>query len=557
MILTGLVGLAGLASAQNSTSIAVSSSSSATSSSLVSSSASATAITVAQDGSAQFTAIGAAVTAAQNSGIATVSVLAGTYTESVMIPGTQTITLVGPTASSYAQNKVVITASGTAGAIGFGTANSKGATFKYLNFTNTATSGTAPAAYIKGSNIAFYGCSLVSGSTGVFYAGLSSAIIANSYIEGTDKLFTNYPSVYVFNSLIVPTASNALIMYAKGVTANAVNYNSTLVVDSSSVQQKSGSTNTYVYLAAPNGAYTQAIYRNTSLGSFIAPSGFYSTSCTLSAYYGEFETTGAGAYSSQTSANALARDNVCDHQLTAAQMASFSVDQVLGNTYAGYGTFDTTWINSDVLSVITNSDSAQLASTVSSTSSVVSTSSLSSVSSTSASGNATASLTASSTVSSAVSTSASTTCAAPTASGTLVVSLNATSCQYSNISAAISALPADSKPYTILIMPGTYNEQLSITRNGKVTLIGQTTYANDYTKNEVKVNFSSGQLTSAGEDEITPVINAKKTNDNSGLAIYNIDFQNECGYQQILEKAHADCTFTFRPTDFQHCCSRC
>jgi pectin methylesterase-like acyl-CoA thioesterase len=33
-------------------------------------------------------------------------------------------------------------------------------------------------------------------------------------------------------------------------------------------------------------------------------------------------------------------------------------------------------------------------------------------------------------------------------------------------------------------------------------------------------------LTSAGQDEITPVINAKKTNDNSGLALYNINFAN-------------------------------
>lgn len=572
IFLSGLVGFVSIAAAQSSTANTTDSSSPSTSSSLSTTSSStsgslgstvilstsssfvpsasstqATAITVATDDSGQFTAIGAAVTAAQNSGIATVSVMAGTYTEAVMIPGTQTVTIVGPTASSYAQNQVVITTSGSNGAIGFGTSNSIGATFKYLNFTNTATSGTAPAAFVKGSNIAFYGCSLISSSTGVYYSSYSTALIYDSYIEGSDKLFTNYPTVYVYGSTIVPLSSNALIMYGKGATINGVNYNSTLVVDSSSVVQKTGYTNTYVYLAAPNGAYTQAIYRKTTLGSLIAPSGFYSTSCTasLSAFYGEFENSGSGAISSLNSAS---RSAACDNSLVASQMSAFTIDQVFGNAYPGYGTFSTSWIDTDALSAISNSDASQIvaaSSSVASPSTMLASSVSSSGSASSilqSSGNFTAISTsassiatslssinssASSTISSStVSTSASSSCAAPTPSGTFTVSLNATTCQYGNISAAIAALPADSKPYTILIMPGTYNEQLSITRNGKVTLIGQTTYVNDYTKNEVKIQFSNGQLTSAGLDETTPVINAKKTNDNSGLALYNIDFIN-------------------------------
>ncbi|KAG9841666.1 carbohydrate esterase family 8 protein, partial [Aureobasidium melanogenum] len=46
---------------------------------------------------------------------------------------------------------------------------------------------------------------------------------------------------------------------------------------------------------------------------------------------------------------------------------------------------------------------------------------------------------------------------------------------------------------------------------------------------------SSGRSTSAGQDEQTPVINAKKTNDNSGLALYNIDFINS--YPQTANTA--------------------
>jgi pectin methylesterase-like acyl-CoA thioesterase len=54
------------------------------------SSAAQSAITVATDGSGQFTAINAAVDAAQNSGIPTVTVLPGTYTEAVTVLGSAT-----------------------------------------------------------------------------------------------------------------------------------------------------------------------------------------------------------------------------------------------------------------------------------------------------------------------------------------------------------------------------------------------------------------------------------------------------------------------------------
>ncbi|KAG9807932.1 hypothetical protein KCU68_g21706, partial [Aureobasidium melanogenum] len=316
-----------------------------------------------------------------------------------------------------------------------------------------------------------------------------------------------------------------------------------------SVVQKAGNTNTYVYLAAPNtsGNFTQAIYRNNNLGSLIAPSGFKSTACSSAAFYGEFYNSGPGAYS----ANAQYRPGGCDIQLSVAQVSAFTIDKVFGNAFAGYSSFDTTWIDSDVLSTIQKSDAAQTAavssssisSSSTSTPSVSSSSALtSSVSSSSASGSYVSSSASSSSVnstltsvsslsngvssSSTASVSSSSTCATPTPSATLVVSQNATACQYNNISAAIAALPNDSKPYTIYIEPGVYNEQISITRNGKVTLVGATSFKNDYSQNQVKVQFSSGRSTSAGQDEQTPVINAKKTNDNSGLALYNIDFIN-------------------------------
>lgn len=503
-----MFGLVGLVACQNSTS-----------STGTTSSASATAVTVAADGSAQFTAVNAAVSAAFNSAIPSVIIKAGTYSEAITIQGTQTLTLVGPTATSFAQNQVVITANGTTGPLSFNTLSSNGVTFKNLNFTNTGTTSPAPAVYVRGMNMAFYGCSLISAGTQVYYAGYGTALIANSYIEGTDKLFANKPTVYVYGSTIVPTSSNSLIMYNSGALLNGVNYNSTLVVDSSSVTQKPGLSNTGVYLAGANGNYSQAVYRNSALGSFVATAGVYYTSCNYAVYYGEFENTGAGAYSSS---NAASRASACDYSMSRSDVSTFTIDKVFGNAFFGYSSSDTTWIDSSVLSSIQGSDSSQLAAYTSSSTSISSSSSI-----VSSSGISSGSFAAnSSTVSTTSSTPSSATCATPTPSATLVVSKNATLCQYNNVTAAISALPSDSQPYTILIMPGTYTEQLSVTRNGKVTLIGQTSFVNDYTQNEVTIEFSNGELTSAGKDESTPVIFAKKSNDDSGMAIYNINFIN-------------------------------
>ncbi|TKA64029.1 hypothetical protein B0A55_10124, partial [Friedmanniomyces simplex] len=288
-----VVALAAIAAAQdtNTTSSAASSSSNvqsisvaATSSSSVSpttSSASASVVTVAQDGTGQFTAINAAIAYAQNSGYPTVSVLPGTYSEALTIQGTQTVTIAGPSATSYAGNQVVVAAAATGGVVSFNTQKSTGVTFKNVNVTNTFSpaGGKAPAVNMYGMNMAFYNCALVSTGTGAYTASFGTTLLYNSYIEGTDKLFYNYITLYVYGSTIVPTASSASIFYGQGYQTGGVWYNSSIVVDSSTVQQKPGLTNSYVYLAQPNANYTDAIFRNSNLGSLIAPTGVRTTVC--------------------------------------------------------------------------------------------------------------------------------------------------------------------------------------------------------------------------------------------------------------------------------------
>ncbi|RAK77715.1 putative pectin methylesterase [Aspergillus fijiensis CBS 313.89] len=349
-------------------------------------------------------------------GIPTVTVKAGTYTQAVTVSATATVTVIGesPSQRDYSQNQVTISATSPLTI----SSNVLGITFRNINFVNTAT-GSYAAATIRGSKNAFYGCQFVSaGSLGI-NANLGLAVIADSYIEALDKIIYGYPGLYVYNTTIVPVDNSALIVYNRGTTYNSVLYNSTVVFDSCSVQQKSGTSTKNVYLGAANNGYgSVVVYRDSTLGSLITA-------------------------------------------------------------------------------------------TVSASSSAVSSAT------TSASVTATAS---SSVVASATS-------AAATSTSTFVVSQNATTGQYRNVTAAIAALPSDGKAYTIYILAGTYTEQISITRSGKVTLRGETSFENDYTQNLVTIEFSNGELTSAGKDESTPVINAKKT-DGTGLALYNINFQN-------------------------------
>ena len=472
---------------------AASTSSGASSSGTKSVSASASVITVAT-ASAQFTDINAAVVYAQRSGIPSISVLRGSYS-AVTVAGTQTLTISGPSATAVNGNQVEITSNSADGSFSFGTSAGRGLTLRNLNLTNTATTGTGPAISAKGMNLGIYTCALVSSVQGVYQASYGITLIANSFIQGPDKLFYNYPTAYVYSSTIVPTGNGNSIFFGKGAAISGVNYNATLVVDSSSVQGSASN----VYLATPNGAtgLINAVFRNSSLGSVVATSGVYSTACSVpGSVFGEFQNSGPGSYSS----NAASRGaSSCDYLMSADQVSAYTMSKVFGNAFSGFASSDLSWIDSSVLESIQNSNAAQISS---------------------ASAMPSASATAS------TSTGASSTCATPTPSATLIVSQNATDCKYANISAAISALPNDNQPYTIKIEAGQYNEQISITRNGKVTLIGETDSPADYRLNKVSVQFSRGELTSAGKNELTPVLNVKKTGSSPDFAAYNIDFVN-------------------------------
>ncbi|GLI81085.1 hypothetical protein PoHVEF18_009454 [Penicillium ochrochloron] len=513
MWFASLLGLAGLATASAistqavySTTPAFTSGTTVTSTSTTTSSTSTTVVTVATDGSGEFTAIGAAISYAQSHAIPSVTVLAGTYTEAITISATPTVTVVGQTTAKddYSQNQVVITNSGTVLTVNN---NALDVNFQKVNFVNTASAFGAMV--LKGNKYAFYDCRIVSTGTLGITASVGLGVIANSYIEALDKVIYGGANLYVYNTEIVPVDSSAILAYMKGTKDSSLKlWNSTVIFDHVTVSQKLGASNNYVYLGAANGPGMVVLYRNSVLGGLIAASGAHNDATTLDGYnlIAEYDNTGAGAYTS----NAATRAAFVS-LLSASDLSQYSISAIFAAAYPSYATSDTQWIDSSVLASI------QAADVITSSSSTTSTTP---VTSAALSASAVSTDFASSSVTSSSITSSSTSTAA---TSTFVV--NPTAGPYKNITAAIAALPSDGKEYTIYVMSGTYNEQISITRTGKTILRGETTYENDYTQNTVTVEYSNGVLTSANEDETTPVVNAKNS-DGKGLAIYNINFKN-------------------------------
>ncbi|KAJ6117721.1 Pectinesterase catalytic [Penicillium capsulatum] len=85
-----------------------------------------------------------------------------------------------------------------------------------------------------------------------------------------------------------------------------------------------------------------------------------------------------------------------------------------------------------------------------------------------------------------------------------IVSTEPSKDEFDSVTSALAALPDDGKPYTIYIKAGKYKDQITIARKGKVTIRGQTSFTNDFTRNAVTID-KDGTLT----------------------AIYNVDFKNQ------------------------------
>ncbi|KAF8591882.1 carbohydrate esterase family 8 protein [Ramaria rubella] len=112
-------------------------------------------------------------------------------------------------------------------------------------------------------------------------------------------------------------------------------------------------------------------------------------------------------------------------------------------------------------------------------------------------------------------------------SGAIVVrQTGATAGEFTTVQAAVNSLPNDSSAQSIFIYPGTYSEQVTISRSGPLTIFGSTTDTSSYTSNSVTIthNESAGEA-GAGGDEGSATLIVNK----ASFSLYNVNLKNTFG----------------------------
>ncbi|KDR82514.1 hypothetical protein GALMADRAFT_134118 [Galerina marginata CBS 339.88] len=112
----------------------------------------------------------------------------------------------------------------------------------------------------------------------------------------------------------------------------------------------------------------------------------------------------------------------------------------------------------------------------------------------------------------------------PPAGAVIVRAGTTTAGEFSTVSKAVNSLPNDSSSRTIFIFPGTYTEQVNITRTGPLIIFGSTTDTTTYLQNTVTVQFGLS-LGTAGSDDISGTLRIHKND----FKMYNVNVKNTFG----------------------------
>jgi pectin methylesterase-like acyl-CoA thioesterase len=284
-------------------------------------------ITVAKDGSGQFSTVQAAVNsiASGSSSPIRIDIKAGTYTEKLTIASRTNLCLVGASATSTIltygdSNASVGSTSGSASVLisanDFSAAN--------LTIANSYGTGSqAVALRTTGQRQQFLGCRFI-GNQDTLYTHNGSQYFRNCYVEGTvDYVFGG--ATAVFQSCEVHNVGGGSATTAPNTdigTSYGIVYLGGKLTAASSV--KAGS----VALARPWGADGFAAFLDAELGAHISTEGFTTMSSNdpKKARFHEYGSTGAGA-------NASSRSS---YQLTATQAASYTLATILGSWTPSY-----------------------------------------------------------------------------------------------------------------------------------------------------------------------------------------------------------------------------
>lgn len=116
----------------------------------------------------------------------------------------------------------------------------------------------------------------------------------------------------------------------------------------------------------------------------------------------------------------------------------------------------------------------------------------------------------------------------PPAGAVIVSSGGSVNGSFSNITLALASMPTDGSCQILFIYPGTYSEQVTVSRSGKTIVMGYTTanVGQTYSGNQVTISYARGlsvsPLPTGHSDAETAVISTAGT----GVSFYNVDFVN-------------------------------
>jgi pectinesterase len=297
-----------------------------------------TRLTVAQDGSGNYTTIQEAVNAMRDFSQerVTIFIKKGVYHEKLVIPSWKTnISLVGESRDStiitnddYSGKPLPGGKDVTSGRDKFSTFNSytvqvKGNDFMAENLTiqNTAGRvGQAVALHAEGDRCVIQNCRLL-GNQDTLYVGIDSSrqFYKDCQIEGTTD-FIFGPATVVFQHCTIKSLSNSYITAASTTTRQAYGFvflNCTLEADTGAKK---------VLLGRPWRPHARTVFINTVMGEHIVAAGWdnwRNVENEKTAYYAEYNSSGAGA-------NPSGRVS-WSHQLTKKEAKQYTLKNILGD----------------------------------------------------------------------------------------------------------------------------------------------------------------------------------------------------------------------------------
>ncbi len=291
-----------------------------------------TKITVAQDGSGDFTTIQEAIDASKAFPDERVSVFIknGTYREKVLVPACNTkLSLIGESAE-----KTILTYDDYFDKIDRGR-NSTFHTYtlkveandfhaENLTIANTAGPvGQAVALHVSGDRCSFTNCRLLGHQDTLYTEGENSRqYFSNCHIEGTTDFIFGEATV-LFEQCTIHSLSDSYITAAstpKGKPFGFV-FQACKLTAAEGVEK--------VYLGRPWRDYAKVVFMNCEMGVHILPEGWANwggTSRDQTAFYAEYQNSGEGAQGEKRIS--------WSHQLTKKQARQYSKDKILAPVFA-------------------------------------------------------------------------------------------------------------------------------------------------------------------------------------------------------------------------------